>query len=150
MAPVGFAIRDNLIAHPIDWSSPNLFTQVSSQIIAPYHHFLSHNTSETQIQFFSKVGHDIWPEQYQNELSKDSLLVMVPAFTLSQLIEAFKIGFLLYLPFVAIDLIVSNILLAMGMMMVSPMTIALPFKLLIFILMGGWDKLVGQLMGSFS
>ncbi|MYM58574.1 EscR/YscR/HrcR family type III secretion system export apparatus protein [Vibrio sp. OCN044] len=150
MAPVGLAIRDNLIAHPIDWSSPDLFTQVSSQIIAPYHQFLSHNTSDTQIQFFSKVGHDIWPEQYQNELSKDSLLVMVPAFTLSQLIEAFKIGFLLYLPFVAIDLIVSNILLAMGMMMVSPMTIALPFKLLIFILMGGWDKLIGQLMGSFS
>ena len=75
---------------------------------------------------------------------------MVPAFTMSQLIEAFKIGFLLYLPFVAIDLVVSNILLAMGMMMVSPMTIALPFKLLIFILMGGWDKLIGQLMGSFS
>lgn len=75
---------------------------------------------------------------------------MLPAFTMSQLVEAFKIGLLIYLPFVAIDLIVSNILLAMGMMMVSPMTIALPFKLLIFILMGGWEKLVGQLMVSFS
>ncbi|MBN3491979.1 type III secretion system export apparatus subunit SctR [Vibrio neptunius] len=150
MAPVGLAIKDNLAAHPVDWASPDVFAQISDQIIAPYHQFLSHNTSDTQIQFFSEIGHKIWPEQYQSELSKDSLLVMVPAFAMSQLIEAFKIGFLLYLPFVAIDLIVSNILLAMGMMMVSPMTIALPFKLLIFILMGGWDKLIGQLMGSFS
>jgi type III secretion protein R len=92
----------------------------------------------------------VWPEKYQQALTKDSLLVMVPAFTLSQLIEAFKIGLLIYLPFVAIDLIVSNILLAMGMMMVSPMTIALPFKLLIFILMGGWEKLISQLVMSFS
>lgn len=150
MAPVGFEIRDNLTVHPIDWRASDLFTQVSSQIIDPYHKFLSHNTNEAQIQFFSGIGLKTWPEQYQSELSKDSLFVMIPAFTMSQLIEAFKIGFLLYLPFVAIDLIVSNILLAMGMMMVSPMTIALPFKLLIFILMGGWDKLIGQLMVSFS
>ena len=150
MAPVGMAIRDNLAAHPVEWASPDVFHQISEQVIAPYYKFLSHNTSDKQIQFFSQIGHKIWPEQYQHELSKESLLVMVPAFTMSQLIEAFKIGFLLYLPFVAIDLVVSNILLAMGMMMVSPMTIALPFKLLIFILMGGWDKLIGQLMGSFS
>ncbi|MDN3609993.1 type III secretion system export apparatus subunit SctR [Vibrio ostreicida] len=150
MAPVGLAIRDNLAAHPIDWASPDLFTQISSQVLAPYQHFLSQNTSDSQIQFFSEIGHKVWPEQYQKELSGDSMLVMLPAFTMSQLIEAFKIGFILYLPFIAIDLIVSNILLAMGMMMVSPMTIALPFKLLVFILMGGWEKLIGQLVVSFS
>ncbi|MFW7522849.1 type III secretion system export apparatus subunit SctR [Vibrio ostreicida] len=150
MAPVGLAIRDNIAAHPIDWASPDLFTQISSQVLAPYQHFLSQNTSDSQIQFFSEIGHKVWPEQYQKELSGDSMLVMLPAFTMSQLIEAFKIGFILYLPFIAIDLIVSNILLAMGMMMVSPMTIALPFKLLVFILMGGWEKLIGQLVVSFS
>ncbi|MFS1537794.1 MAG: type III secretion system export apparatus subunit SctR [Candidatus Phlomobacter fragariae] len=150
MAPVGFAIRDNIKAQPIDWNSVDSLEQINSSIIAPYKDFLEKNTSEEQIKFFTQIGYKIWPKQYQTSLSSKSLLVMVPAFTMSQLIEAFKIGFLIYLPFVAIDLIVSNVLLAMGMMMVSPMTIALPFKLLIFILMGGWDKLIGQLMVSFS
>ena len=102
------------------------------------------------MNFFAKIGHQIWPEEYHEDLSKDSLVVLIPAFTMSQLIEAFKIGLLIFLPFVAIDIIVSNILLAMGMMMVSPMTIALPFKILIFIMMGGWEKLVTQLMLSFA
>ncbi|MDR5616337.1 MULTISPECIES: type III secretion system export apparatus subunit SctR [Arsenophonus] len=150
MAPVGFAIHDNIKAQPIDWNSVDSLEQINSSVIAPYKDFLKKNTSEEQIKFFTQIGYKIWPKQYQTSLSPDSLLVMVPAFTMSQLIAAFKIGFLIYLPFVAIDLIVSNVLLAMGMMMVSPMTIALPFKLLIFILMGGWDKLIGQLMVSFS
>ncbi|HGJ5883272.1 type III secretion system export apparatus subunit SctR [Arsenophonus sp.] len=150
MAPVGFAIHDNIKAQPIDWNSVDSLEQINSSVIAPYKDFLKKNISEEQIKFFTQIGYKIWPKQYQTSLSPDSLLVMVPAFTMSQLIAAFKIGFLIYLPFVAIDLIVSNVLLAMGMMMVSPMTIALPFKLLIFILMGGWDKLIGQLMVSFS
>jgi type III secretion protein R len=73
----------------------------------------------------------------------------MPAFAVSQLVEAFKIGLLLFLPFIAIDLIVSNILLAMGMMMVSPMTISMPFKLLVFVLISGWDRLLGQLLLSY-
>ncbi|WP_063655035.1 type III secretion system export apparatus subunit SctR [Candidatus Arsenophonus triatominarum] len=150
MAPVGFGIHDNIKAQPIDWNSVDSLEQINSSVIAPYKDFLKKNTSEEQVKFFTQIGYKIWPKQYQTSLSPDSLLVMVPAFTMSQLIAAFKIGFLIYLPFVAIDLIVSNVLLAMGMMMVSPMTIALPFKLLIFILMGGWDKLIGQLMVSFS
>lgn len=150
MAPVGFAIHDNIKAQPIDWNSVDSLEQINSSVIAPYKDFLKKNTSEEQIKFFTQIGYKIWPKQYQTSLSPDSLLVMVPPFTMSQLIAAFKIGFLIYLPFVAIDLIVSNVLLGMGMMMVSPMTIALPFKLLIFILMGGWDKLIGQLMVSFS
>ncbi|ABX49446.1 type III secretion system export apparatus subunit SctR [Shewanella sp. NKUCC05_KAH] len=150
MAPVGMAINDNLKATPIVFDAPNVFEQINTEAIAPYRAFLEKNTSNTQIEFFANIGHKVWPEKYQQVLTKDSLLVMVPAFTMSQLIEAFKIGLLIYLPFVAIDLIVSNILLAMGMMMVSPMTIALPFKLLIFILMGGWEKLISQLMMSFS
>ena len=72
----------------------------------------------------------------------------MPSFAISELTKAFQIGFLLYLPFIVIDLIVSNILLAMGMMMVSPMTISLPFKLLLFVLLDGWTKLIhGLVMG---
>jgi type III secretion protein R len=77
-------------------------------------------------------------------------LILIPSFVVSELTAAFQIGFLLYLPFIAIDMIVSNILLAMGMMMVSPMTISLPFKMMLFVLIDGWTKLVEGLVKTYS
>ncbi|MGL4858766.1 MAG: type III secretion system export apparatus subunit SctR [Enterobacteriaceae bacterium] len=150
MAPVGMKIGDNLQAAPISLSSPDFVQQVNSKALEPYRDFLRKNSSKTKIKFFSEIGHKVWPQSYTEQLNKDSLIVMIPAFTMTQLDEAFKIGLLLYLPFVAIDLIVSNILLAMGMMMVSPMTISLPFKILVFVLINGWDRLISQLLMSFS
>ncbi|MGF6401582.1 type III secretion protein R [Pseudomonas frederiksbergensis] len=150
MAPIGFEIQDNLAANPIQSESDDFIKQIDSGILAPYRVFLERNTAPDQALFFSSIGRDIWPEKYHERLPANSLLVLLPAFTVSQLIEAFKIGLLLYLPFIAIDLIVSNVLLAMGMMMVSPMTISMPLKLLVFVLMNGWEKLLGQLMLSFN
>ncbi|MCC7005271.1 MAG: type III secretion system export apparatus subunit SctR [Ottowia sp.] len=150
MAPIGLAIQDNLKAHPIEMSSPNFYSDVDTQVLTPYRSFLAAHTSREQIRFFSSIGQKTWPSTYQSRIPDSSLLIMMPAFAVSQLTEAFKIGLLLYLPFVAIDLIVSNILLAMGMMMVSPMSISLPFKLLIFVLVNGWDQLLGQLMLSYA
>lgn len=150
MAPTGMAIQDNLANEPISMSSPDFVRQVESGVFAPYREFLERNTAPEQVTFFAEIGHEIWPEKYQQRIPDNSLLIMMPAFTVSQLVEAFKIGLLLFLPFIAIDLIVSNVLLAMGMMMVSPMTISMPLKLLIFVLMGGWEKLLRQLMLSFS
>lgn len=150
MAPTGMAIQDNLAQEPISMSSPDFVRQVESGVFTPYREFLERNTSPEQVTFFAEIGHEIWPEKYQQRIPDNSLLIMMPAFTVSQLVEAFKIGLLLFLPFIAIDLIVSNVLLAMGMMMVSPMTISMPLKLLIFVLMGGWEKLLRQLMLSFS
>ncbi|WAT10081.1 type III secretion system export apparatus subunit SctR [Rouxiella badensis] len=150
MAPVGLAIQDNIAANPVKIESPAFIDQMESEVFAPYKEFLERNTAPQQVHFFSDIGHKIWPEKYQKRIPDSFLLVMIPAFTVSQLIEAFKIGLLLFLPFIAIDLVVSNVLLAMGMMMVSPMTISMPLKLLIFVLMGGWEKLLGQLVLSFS
>ena len=79
-----------------------------------------------------------------------TVFILVPAFTITELTKAFQIGFLLYLPFVAIDLIISNVLLAMGMMMVSPMTISLPFKLLLFVTLDGWLKISQGLLLSYQ
>ncbi len=70
--------------------------------------------------FFIDSTKQLWPRKYADRLEPDSLLILLPAFTVSELSRAFEIGFLIYLPFIAIDLIISNILLAMGMMMVSP------------------------------
>lgn len=150
MAPVGLAIQDNLAANPVNIESPAFFQQVESGILAPYREFLERNTAPEQVRFFADIGHTTWPEKYQRRIPDNSLLVLMPAFTVSQLIEAFKIGLVLHLPFVAIDLIVSNVLLAMGMMMVSPITISMPLKLLLFVLLNGWEKLLGQLVLSFA
>ena len=84
-------------------------------------------------------------------MDPESFHILVPSFCVSELTKAFQIGFLVYLPFIAIDIIVSNILLAMGMMMVSPVTISLPFKLLLFVMANGWTLLIqGLVMGYAS
>jgi flagellar biosynthetic protein FliP len=77
------------------------------------------------------------------------LSVLVPAFVTSELKTAFLIGFLLYIPFVIIDLVVASVLMSMGMMMVSPVTISLPFKLMLFVLVNGWTLVMGSLAASF-
>ena len=82
-------------------------------------------------------------------MKDDDLLVLIPAFTISELSEAFMIGFLISLPFLVIDMVVSSILLAMGMHMLSPVTISMPFKLLLFVLIDGWDLLVRGLLAGY-
>ena len=83
------------------------------------------------------------------EASNDSILIVIPSFVLSELERAFKIGFIVYIPFIVIDLIVSNLLLALGMQMVSPMTISLPLKILLFVVVEGWTQLLNNLIYSY-
>ena len=77
-------------------------------------------------------------------------MVLVPAFVLSELTEAFQIGFIIFLPFLLIDMVVANLLMALGMQMLSPTTIALPFKIIFFVLVDGWYMVVGSLVRSFG
>lgn len=76
--------------------------------------------------------------------------VLMPAFVLSELNTAFQIGFMIFIPFLVIDLVVASVLMAMGMMMLSPLVISLPFKLMVFVLVDGWALTVGSLAASFS
>ena len=78
------------------------------------------------------------------------LQVLVPAFMISELRRAFEIGFLLYLPFIVIDMVIASILMSMGMMMLPPVIVSLPFKLIFFVLIDGWYMVVGSLVKSFS
>lgn len=116
----------------------------------PLRKFLADNASETVVNMFMNTAKRIWPKERHHLISKDNLLILVPSFTISELTKAFQIGFLLYLAFVTIDLIISNILLAMGMMMVSPTTISLPFKLLLFVTLDGWLKISQGLLLSYK
>ena len=88
----------------------------------------------------------------QNLKSADDipLTILAPAFMISELKTAFEIGFLLFLPFLIIDMVVSSVLMAMGMMMLPPTTVSMPFKLVLFILVDGWNLIVMQLVNSFK
>ena len=98
---------------------------------------------------FHQMALRMGPPSWKESLKDNDLLVLMPAFTVSELTEAFMIGFLIFLPFLVIDLVVSNILLAMGMHMLSPITISMPFKLLLFVLVDGWDLLVRGLVQGY-
>lgn len=92
----------------------------------------------------------LWPEEMRVNVNKNHWTLVIPAFVLSELQSAFEIGFLVYLPFVAIDLLVANLLLALGMQMVSPMVISTPLKLLLFIVINGWTHLLSKLFLTYQ
>ena len=103
------------------------------------------------ISTFLNTAERLWAKDPDELATVDpeSFYILIPSFCVSELTKAFQIGFLVYLPFIAIDIIVSNILLAMGMMMVSPVTISLPFKLLLFVMVNGWTLLIQGLVKGY-
>lgn len=108
--------------------------------------FMLKQTRQKDIALFL----DITKEKLPAVLEDIPLRVLVPAFVISELKTAFEIGFLIYLPFLIIDMVVSSILLSMGMMMLPPVLISLPFKILLFVLVDGWNLVVGSLVRSFQ
>ena len=96
------------------------------------------------------IRDSIWPKERAATLQADDFMVLVPSFTLSELTRAFQIGFVIYLVFVVVDLIVATVLLALGMSMIAPTTISLPFKLLLFVILDGWSRLIHGLVLSYQ
>ncbi|KNX78712.1 type III secretion system protein SsaR [Pseudomonas sp. 250J] len=150
MAPVGMATYDYLSAHQTTLADARSVERFLDEGMTPFRSFLDGQVNERERAFFLDSARQLWPSRYAERVDGNSLLVLLPAFTISELSRAFEIGFLIYLPFIAIDLIISNILLAMGMMMVSPVTISLPFKLLLFVLLDGWGRLSHGLVLSYG
>ena len=129
----------------IDLSSLDL-----SKAGEPFRRFLSEHTAPRERMFFIKTAETLWGKDGElAAVDPESYWILLPSFCVSELTKAFQIGFLVYLPFIAIDIIVSNILLAMGMMMVSPVTISLPFKLLLFVMVNGWTLLIQGLVKGY-
>lgn len=115
----------------------------------PLRGFLLKHSSPTERGFFLKTAQRVGDPNRAAEMTERDFIVVIPAFVVRELSLAFQIGFLIFLPFLVIDLVISNILLAMGMMMLSPTTISLPFKLLLFVLVDGWVKLAHGLVLSY-
>lgn len=149
MAPVFIQTYDILQNGNFAYNTLDGLQQTFNSSKGPLLAFLDRHADERERQFFLKATAELWPPSLASLVNENNIAVMLPAFTVSQLREAFEIGFLLYLPFIAIDLIVSNILLAMGMMMVSPLTISLPFKLFLFVMVDGWSRLILGLVKTY-
>ena len=123
-------------------------TVAAERIAAPFRDFMVRNVREKDFDLFA----DLARERDQVVVTRDNvdLRVLVPAFMISEIRRGFEIGFLIVLPFLVIDLIVATITMAMGMMMLPPTVVSLPFKILFFVLIDGWNLLVGSLVRSFN
>ena len=120
--------------------------QALEQSVAVMRDFMFSQVQESELQLFIEITKEEQPENPKEV----STLILVPAFMLSELKRAFQMGFMIYVPFLVIDMLVSSVLMAMGMMMLPPIVISLPFKLLLFVLVDGWQLVVGSLMQSFG
>lgn len=117
----------------------------------PLKEWMLKNTSNESMDFFLELSNsDVSTENEEEFMEQVSFTTVVPAFILSEIKIGFEIGFLLYIPFLIIDIIVSTVLMSMGMMMLPPTTISIPFKILLFILADGWTLLVGSLASGFN
>jgi flagellar biosynthetic protein FliP len=113
--------------------------------VAPLRDFMIRQTREKDLELVLEVAHAPIPDSVQDVRT----IHLVPAFLLSELKTAFQIGFVIFLPFLLVDLVVASVLMSMGMLMLPPTTISLPFKILMFVLIDGWSLVVRALLGSF-
>ena len=145
MAPVGYQIAENLKTSPLDMSNVQTLQATGLVAIEPLRIFMTRNTDPDVLTHLQENSARMWPPEMVQSTQREDLVLLIPAFVVSQLQAGFEIGFLIYIPFIVIDLIVSNLLLALGMQMVSPMTISLPLKLLLFVMVSGWSRLLDSL-----
>jgi flagellar biosynthetic protein FliP len=123
-------------------------TEAFTRISGPFRDFMARNVRDKDFELFA----DLARERGETNIAADTadLRILVPAFMISEIRRGFEIGFLIVLPFLVIDLIVATITMAMGMMMLPPTVVSLPFKILFFVLIDGWNLLVGSLVRSFN
>jgi type III secretion protein R len=155
MHPVVLKVTDALAKAPPAAASAASSSDVNRMVAMfdvakePVREFLVKYTTPKERAFFLRTARASLPEDQRARVNEKDFVILIPAFTVSELTAAFQIGFLIFLPFLIIDMVVSNILMAMGMMMLSPNTIALPFKLLLFVLLDGWAKIVHGLVLTY-
>jgi flagellar biosynthetic protein FliP len=121
------------------------FVQAFETAQVPLRRFMLNQTRESDIELFAQIG----GVEELNGPEDMPMQMLIPAFITSELKTAFQIGFLIFVPFVVIDLVVASVLMSMGMMMLSPMMISLPFKIMMFVLIDGWALILGTLAASF-
>ena len=149
MYPVGTAMGERMQGIGDIGSNTQSMLKAADTAKEPLRDFLFKHSRPVERAFFMKTAQKTLRPDQAAKLTERDFLVVVPAFTVSELSVAFEIGFLIFLPFLVIDLVISNILMAMGMMMLSPTTVSMPFKLLLFVLIDGWVKLTHGLILTY-
>lgn len=149
MAPVVTESMDAMRAKPATASTPQRFADAFDASQEPFRKFLLKHAHDKERQFFLRSAASVWTPERAAGLKDTDFVVLAPAFTLSELSEAFRVGFLLYMAFIVIDLIIANVLLALGLSQLNPTTVSIPFKLLMFVVMDGWSVLVHGLVLSY-
>jgi len=144
MAPVFEQINEQALQPYLDKEISQ--EQALELAVEPMRGFMFSQVGEKDLQLLVDISKSPQPENREDI----SLLTLIPAFMLSELKRAFQMGFLLFIPFLMVDMIVASILMAMGMMMLPPIIISLPFKILLFVLVDGWSLVVGSLVQSFG
>jgi len=144
MEPVGIKAYDNGIKPYIEKKIG--YEEAFTKTALPFKDFMIRNTREKDLALFLRIR----KMQNPKTVADVPLSIVIPAFVISELKTAFEIGFLLFLPFLVIDMVVASILMSMGMMMLPPVMISLPFKILVFILIDGWNLLIGNLISSIK
>lgn len=122
----------------------------ADQVGAPIRDHLLRLTPQQERDFFLAATKKVWPPAATENVTSEDFMILLPAYVAAELTRAFEIGFLLYLPFLAVDLIVSNVLMALGMTMLSPPVISTPFKIFLFVLVEGWSRVLHGLILSYS
>jgi type III secretion protein R len=158
MAPVGAEIYaqakpvvDQSKGKPfLSPSTVDLAVRAAEKAKEPIRRFLLKHSQEKDRTMLLEIARRMRPPAEQPQVRGEDFLVVVPAFVLSELKAAFQIGFILFVPFLVIDMVVSNILMALGMHMLSPTTVALPFKLLLFVLVDGWHLVTRGLVLGYG
>lgn len=123
--------------------------QRAQDAFEPMRSFMMKFSNPEQRELFLTSAKKLWPPEQAKDATSKDILVLIPAFVVSELQAGYEIGFLIYIPFVVIDLLVSNLLMALGMQQVSPTTVTIPLKLLLFTLVSGWAKLLNALAISY-
>lgn len=150
MAPIGAEISTAVASGPETTLSVESLARQVKAGAEPMRKFLLANSRVEQRRFFLERSRELWPPEFSATVKQEDFLILMPAFVVTELTAAFQIGFLLYMPFIVIDLVISNILMAMGMMMVSPVTISLPLKLFLFVMVDGWSRLLHGLIQTYT
>ena len=150
IAPVMGATAAALNDPSLDLENVETWPDVARRASEPLRQYLERFSEPDQRAFFLETTAELWPEAARADVTDRDLTILIPAYVVSELTRAFEIGFLLYLPFIIVDLVITNILTAMGMLMVSPTLIALPFKLFLFVVIDGWSRLAHGLVLSYA
>ncbi|MCK5913434.1 MAG: flagellar type III secretion system pore protein FliP [Desulfuromusa sp.] len=144
MAPVFEQINEKALQPYLDKQISQ--EQALDEALQPMRNFMFSQVGEKDLQLLVDISKSPQPEN-QADIS---MMTLIPAFMLSELKRAFQMGFLLFVPFLMVDMIVASILMSMGMMMLPPIIVSLPFKILLFVLVDGWSLVIGSLVQSFG